>query len=66
METLDIRFHLGKEVAVLKGRMHDIDGLVLKPAIYIEPSPNENTEKWSNFFGALKGVPVVSEAPNFA
>ena len=43
-----------------------IDALVLKPAIYIEPSPNVKTEKWSNLFVALIGVPVVSEAPNLA
>jgi hypothetical protein len=43
-----------------------IDALVLKPAIYIEPSPNVKTEKWSNFNVDLIGVPVVSEAPNFA
>ena len=30
-----------------------------------EPSPNVKTEKWSNLFVALIGVPVVSEAPNF-
>ena len=42
-----------------------IDALVLKPAIYIEPSPNVKTEKWSNFNVDLIGVPVVSEAPNF-
>ena len=43
-----------------------IDALVLKPAIYIEPSPNVKTEKWSNLLVALIGVPVVSEAPNLA
>ena len=43
-----------------------IDALALKPAIYIEPSPNVKTEKWSNFNVDLIGVPVVSEAPNFA
>jgi hypothetical protein len=43
-----------------------IDALVTNHAIYLEPSPNYKAEKSFNFFGALIGVPVVSEAPNFA